>query len=175
MSEHNYSISLNTRLTLIFISSTSICVSLDHCVALVSVYRQCPAEELPFPDSSVDLTQFLQEAHRILQLKGCLTQLYCTMDISVAFYKQSYYSIPNKEKEWQECMWSFCSYQALLKKDPKRLTTKLAALGLNPPMQLVPGPPGGEGRQHYLLHTDPQHGGPTRLCPQSPPVLQVFP
>lgn len=67
----------------------SVCLSII--ASLVSVYRQCPAEELPFPDSSVDLvtamsafhwfdqTRFLQEAHRILQLKGCLTPLNYTV------------------------------------------------------------------------------------------------
>jgi hypothetical protein len=46
-------------------------------------------------------------------------------------------------------------------------------------MQLGPGspppPPGGDGRQHYLLNTDPQRRGPTRICPQSPAAIPVYP
>lgn len=48
------------------------------------------------------------------------------------------------------------------------------------PIQLGPGhpdepPPGGEGMQQYLLNTDFLHWGPTRVRPQSPPVLPVKP
>ena len=34
-------------------------------------------------------------------------------------------------------------------------------------------PPGGEGRQHYLLHTDPQHRAPQR-CVLSPLLCSLY-
>ena len=64
---------------------------------------------------------------------------------------------------------------------PSKLITKFTALGQNSSLCnwvldfLTGRPPVGEGRQHYLLDTDPQHVGPTRVRPQSPPVLPVNP
>ena len=51
---------------------------------------------------------------------------------------------------------------------PSKLIIKLEALG--PGLPDGP-PPGGEGRKQYLHSADPQHGGPTRVCAQPPPVL----
>ncbi|XP_072541374.1 uncharacterized protein [Salminus brasiliensis] len=60
-------------------------------------YRECPAEELPFEDASVDLvtvmsafhwfdhSRFLQEADRILRPKGCLAILNYTVDIALSY------------------------------------------------------------------------------------------
>ncbi|KAI4898319.1 hypothetical protein NFI96_028566 [Prochilodus magdalenae] len=60
-------------------------------------YRECPAEELPFEDGSVDLvtalsafhwfdhSRFLQEADRILKPKGCLAILNYTLDIELSY------------------------------------------------------------------------------------------
>uniref|UniRef100_A0A4W5QY88 Methyltransferase type 11 domain-containing protein n=1 Tax=Hucho hucho TaxID=62062 RepID=A0A4W5QY88_9TELE len=138
---------------------------------------QCPAEELPFADSSVDLMTAMSAFHWFDQTRlSHSAQLYCTADMeieygdcyhtlntvckiyaallpyrnlclgpsSVAFYKQSCDSIPYTEKE---------CYKALLKKDPKRAPEdneahhKAHSPGTELlPMQLGPGPPGGEGR-----------------------------
>uniref|UniRef100_A0AAR2IVJ2 Zgc:162780 n=1 Tax=Pygocentrus nattereri TaxID=42514 RepID=A0AAR2IVJ2_PYGNA len=60
-------------------------------------YRECPAEELPFKDGSVDLVtvfsafhwfdqpRFLQEADRILKPRACLAFLNYSMDIELSY------------------------------------------------------------------------------------------
>ncbi|XP_029369218.1 putative methyltransferase DDB_G0268948 [Echeneis naucrates] len=60
-------------------------------------YRQCPAEELPFPSGEVDLVsamtaahwfdrpRFLQEADRILRPGGCLALMSYTMDMELEY------------------------------------------------------------------------------------------
>ncbi|KAJ6655686.1 hypothetical protein lerEdw1_004739 [Lerista edwardsae] len=60
-------------------------------------YLVCPAEKLPFPDSSVDfvmsltavhwfdLPPFMQEVDRILKPLGCLAFSSCTMDVQIHY------------------------------------------------------------------------------------------
>uniref|UniRef100_A0A3B1JGU9 Zgc:162780 n=1 Tax=Astyanax mexicanus TaxID=7994 RepID=A0A3B1JGU9_ASTMX len=60
-------------------------------------YRECPAEELPFEDGTVDLvtvmsafhwfdhSRFLQEADRILKPRGCLAILNYSLDIELSY------------------------------------------------------------------------------------------
>ncbi|XP_066543452.1 ubiquinone/menaquinone biosynthesis C-methyltransferase UbiE isoform X2 [Amia ocellicauda] len=60
-------------------------------------YRECPAEELPFPDGSADLVtsmtaahwfdwpRFLSEACRLLKPGGCLVLLSYTMDMELRY------------------------------------------------------------------------------------------
>ncbi|XP_054654835.1 uncharacterized protein LOC129193992 [Dunckerocampus dactyliophorus] len=60
-------------------------------------YRQCPAEELPFESSQVDLVtamtaahwfdrpRFLNEADRVLKSNGCLALLSYTMDMELEY------------------------------------------------------------------------------------------
>lgn len=60
-------------------------------------YRECPAEELPFEDGSVDLVtsmsafhwfdhpRFLQEAHRVLKTHGCLALINYAMDMELSY------------------------------------------------------------------------------------------
>jgi hypothetical protein len=60
---------------------------------------------------------------------------------------------------------------------PSKLITKLMALGLNTSLCNCIldflTPPGGKGRQQHICHADPQHGGPSGVRAQSPPVLPV--
>uniref|UniRef100_A0A8C6UMU1 Methyltransferase type 11 domain-containing protein n=1 Tax=Neogobius melanostomus TaxID=47308 RepID=A0A8C6UMU1_9GOBI len=60
-------------------------------------YRQCPAEQLPFENGTVDLVtamtaahwfdrpRFLEEAYRVLKPGGCLTLLSYTLDMDVEY------------------------------------------------------------------------------------------
>uniref|UniRef100_A0A4W4GNV3 Methyltransferase type 11 domain-containing protein n=1 Tax=Electrophorus electricus TaxID=8005 RepID=A0A4W4GNV3_ELEEL len=51
---------------------------LEAAVNLFCVFRQCPAEELPFEDESVNLVTAMSEADGILKPGGCLAFLsYC--------------------------------------------------------------------------------------------------
>ncbi|XP_028819688.1 putative methyltransferase DDB_G0268948 [Denticeps clupeoides] len=68
-----------------------------HVTAQNISYRQGPAEELPFPDGSVDLVtamsafhwfdhpRFLRESDRILKPGGCLALLNYTMDMELSY------------------------------------------------------------------------------------------
>ena len=61
---------------------------------------------------------------------------------------------------------------------PYKLITKLRTLGLNTSLcnwilDFDGLPPGGEGRQQHIHHTDPQHGGP-QGCVLSPLLYFTF-
>ncbi|CDQ69829.1 unnamed protein product [Oncorhynchus mykiss] len=62
---------------------------------------------------------------------------------------------------------------------PTKLITKLRTLALNTSLcnWILPDrlTPGGEGRQQHIRHADPQHGDPSGVRAQSPPVLSVHP
>ncbi|XP_010895894.2 putative methyltransferase DDB_G0268948 [Esox lucius] len=86
------------------VSPAQLGVALKHAADTNVSYRQCPAEELPFADSSVDLVtamcafhwfdrpRFLQEAHRILKPKGCLALLSYTADMEL-HYRDCYHAL----------------------------------------------------------------------------------
>ncbi|XP_076857408.1 putative methyltransferase DDB_G0268948 [Brachyhypopomus gauderio] len=79
------------------ISPAQLDLAILHNTAANISYRQCPAEELPFRDESVDLVttlsafhwfdhpRFLQEAHRILKPKGCLAILNYGLDMELSY------------------------------------------------------------------------------------------
>lgn len=79
------------------ISPAQLEMALKHASSPNITYRECPAEELPFEDGSVDLvasmsafhwfdhSRFLQEAHRVLKPHGCLVLLNYTLDMELSY------------------------------------------------------------------------------------------
>ncbi|XP_030642963.1 putative methyltransferase DDB_G0268948 [Chanos chanos] len=79
------------------ISPAQLQMAVEYASAPNISYRECPAEELPFLDGSVDLLtamsafhwfdrpRFLQEAHRVLKPLGCLALLNYTMDMELSY------------------------------------------------------------------------------------------
>ncbi|XP_066542718.1 putative methyltransferase DDB_G0268948 [Hoplias malabaricus] len=71
--------------------------ALQHSTAPNISYRECPAEDLPFENGSVDLVtamssfhwfdhpQFLQEADRVLKPGGCLAILNYSLDLELSY------------------------------------------------------------------------------------------
>ncbi|XP_062312819.1 putative methyltransferase DDB_G0268948 [Osmerus eperlanus] len=78
------------------ISPAQLEVAMEHATAQNITYRHCPAENLPFGDSSADLLtamsafhwfdrpRFLQEANRVLKPRGCLALINYTMDMELS-------------------------------------------------------------------------------------------
>lgn len=78
------------------VSPAQLEVAMKYATAPNISYRECPAEDLPCPDGSVDLVtamsafhwfdrqRFLQEADRVLKPRGCLALLNYTMDMELS-------------------------------------------------------------------------------------------
>ncbi|XP_057192789.1 putative methyltransferase DDB_G0268948 isoform X1 [Triplophysa rosa] len=79
------------------ISPAQLEMARKHVSSTNITYRECPAEELPFEDGSIDLvtsmsafhwfdhSPFLQEAHRVLKPHGCLALINYTMDMELSY------------------------------------------------------------------------------------------
>ncbi|KAL0963935.1 hypothetical protein UPYG_G00315540 [Umbra pygmaea] len=93
------------------ISPAQLEMAVEHTTENNISYRRCPAEELPFADSSVDLVtttaafhwfdrpRFLQEVYRILKPKGCLAILNYNLDMEL-HYGDCYHRLNTVCKEF---------------------------------------------------------------------------
>lgn len=103
------------------ISPAQLEVAMEHTTAQNITYRQCPAENLPIGDSSVDLLtamsafhwfdrpHFLQEANRILKPRGCLALLNYTMDMELEYGDCCYNTLNGVCKEFYAALMPYRS------------------------------------------------------------------
>lgn len=103
------------------ISPAQLEVAMEHSTAQNITYRQCPAENLPIGDSSVDLLtamsafhwfdrpHFLEEANRILKPRGCLALLNYTMDMELEYADCCYNTLNDVCKEFYAALMPYRS------------------------------------------------------------------
>ncbi|KAL2082661.1 hypothetical protein ACEWY4_022479 [Coilia grayii] len=79
------------------VSPAQLNMAMQHSTAHNITYRECPAEQLPLENATVDLVttmsafhwfdhpRFLKEADRVLKPQGCLAMLNYTMDMELSY------------------------------------------------------------------------------------------